>query len=64
MKKLVSLSLAIGTIVTQKHVDNVKKEANEYQVGSRPWRLLMKYAERLESRIEKQNGDYNIWIYK
>lgn len=60
MQKFVSLSFAVGTIVTQKHVDLAKKEAKEYPLGSKQWKLLMSYAERLEEKIKKQNGDYNI----
>jgi hypothetical protein len=60
MKKLVSLSFAVGTIVTQKHIDAVKEEANEYPVGSKPWKLFMNYVSRLEEKVKKQNGNYNI----
>jgi len=60
MQKLVSLSFAVGTLVTQEHIDNVKKEANEYQVGSKPWSLLMSYANRLEDKLRKQNGNNSI----
>ena len=56
MQKFVPLFMAVGTIITQKHVDAAKIEAKEYPVGSKQWMLLMKYVERLEEKIKKQDN--------
>lgn len=52
--KLVPLSFGIGTIITQDDVDAVYKEANSYEMGSRAWRAFVKYAKRLENRLQEQ----------
>jgi len=50
---LVSLSLAVGTIVTQEHINKIKKEANEYPVGSKCWKAFINYAESLDRQMRK-----------
>jgi len=56
MQKFVPLFMAVGTIITQKHVEATKREAKAYPVGSKQWLLLMSYAERLEEKMKKQDN--------
>jgi len=54
VKGLVPLFFAIGTIITQKHIDAAYNEAKEYVIGSKEWKSFMCYAKSLEKRLKKQ----------
>jgi len=49
-----SLSIPIGVLVTQEHIDAAKEEAEMYKEGSRFRRAFMVYAASLERRLVSQ----------
>lgn len=54
-QKNVSLSLSIGTIITEEHVEMAYKEARSYPADSYARYLFTKLAENLRDRMEQQN---------
>jgi len=55
MDKLVPLNFMIGTLVTEKQIDLVIKEAYSFPDCSRERKAFLVYAERLKEKLKEQN---------